>query len=126
MAQVWGVCSLGMSENGKSQNGGNGVGKGATPEHASQSQLHYLQLNVRSPPPPERELFIDNLLVRIHCIIVMIRWTGLAPWEFEFPFPGSIVSTFLNSQRLKKNGPLGEVHLASQSLLGIQTLSHTI
>ena len=30
---------------------------------------------------------IDNLLVRIHFIIVMIRWTGLAPWEFEFPFP---------------------------------------
>ena len=27
----------------------------------------------------EREFFIDNLLVRIHCIIVMIRWTGLAP-----------------------------------------------
>ena len=38
---------------------------------------------------PEREFFIDNLLVRIHFIIVMIRWTGLAPWEFEFPFPGS-------------------------------------
>jgi len=37
----------------------------------------------------EREFFIDNLLVRIHFIIVMIRWTGLAPWEFEFPFPGS-------------------------------------
>jgi len=37
----------------------------------------------------EREFFIDNLLVRIHLIIVMIRWTGLAPWEFEFPFPGS-------------------------------------
>ena len=35
-----------------------------------------------------REFFIDNLLVRIHFIIVMIRWTGLAPWEFEFPFPG--------------------------------------
>ena len=29
----------------------------------------------------------DNLLVRVHFIIVMIRWTGLAPWEFEFPFP---------------------------------------
>jgi len=27
---------------------------------------------------PEREFFIDNLLVRIHFIIVMIRWTGLA------------------------------------------------
>jgi len=25
----------------------------------------------------------------------MIRWTGLAPWEFEFPFPGSLTSTFL-------------------------------
>ena len=35
------------------------------------------------------ELFIDNLLVRIHLIIEMIRWTGLAPWEFGFPFPGS-------------------------------------
>ena len=36
-------------------------------------------------------------LVRIHFIIVMIRWTGLAPWEFEFPFPGSLTSTFLVS-----------------------------
>ena len=25
----------------------------------------------------------------------MIRWTGLAPWEFEFLFPGSVTSTFL-------------------------------
>ena len=29
--------------------------------------------------PPVREFFIDNLLVRIHFIIVMIWWTGLAP-----------------------------------------------
>ena len=43
----------------------------------------------------ERFFSIDNLLVRIHFIIVMIRWTGLAPWEFEFPFPGSLTSTFL-------------------------------
>ena len=43
----------------------------------------------------EREFFVDNLLVRIHFIIVMIRWTGLAPLEFEFPFPGSLTSTFL-------------------------------
>jgi hypothetical protein len=43
----------------------------------------------------KREFFIDNLLVRIHFIIMMIRWTGLAPWEFEFPFPGSLTSTFL-------------------------------
>jgi len=44
----------------------------------------------------EREFFIDNLLVRVHFIIMMIRWTGLAPWEFEFPFPGSLTSTFLD------------------------------
>ena len=24
-------------------------------------------------------------------------WTGLAPWEFEFLFPGSLISTFLGS-----------------------------
>ena len=40
----------------------------------------------------EREFFIDNLLVRIHFIIEMIWWTGLVPWEFEFPFPGSRTS----------------------------------
>jgi len=28
----------------------------------------------------------------------MIRWTGLAPWEFQFPFPGSLTSTFLQDQ----------------------------
>jgi len=50
------------------------------------------RLNLRKT---ERKFFIDNLLVRIHFIIVMIRWTGLAPWEFEFPFPGSLTSTFL-------------------------------
>jgi len=26
---------------------------------------------------------------------VMVKWTGLAPWGFEFPFPGSLTSTFL-------------------------------
>ena len=25
----------------------------------------------------------------------MVRWTGLAPWEFEFPFPGSLASTLI-------------------------------
>ena len=46
--------------------------------------------------PPRREFFIDNRLVRIHLIIVMIKWTGLAPWEVEFPFPGSLTATFLS------------------------------
>ena len=44
---------------------------------------------------PAREFFISNLLVRIHFIIVMITWTGLAPWKFETPFPGSLTFTFL-------------------------------
>jgi len=44
--------------------------------------------------PRQREFFIDNLLVRIHFIIVMMRWTGIAPWEFEFPIPGSLTPTF--------------------------------
>ena len=51
-----------------------------------QGRLGYAVLRIHMAG--ERELFIDNLLVRIHFIIVMIRWTGLAPWEFEFPFPG--------------------------------------
>ena len=41
-------------------------------------------LVLKAIPKIERErVLIDNLLVRIHFIIVMIRWTGLAPWEFE-------------------------------------------
>ena len=34
-------------------------------------------------------------MIRIQLIIVMIWWTGLAPWEFEFSFPGSLTSPFL-------------------------------
>ena len=49
----------------------------------------------------EREFFIDNLLVRNHFIVVMIRWTGLAPCEFEFPFPGSLTSTFLDGIHIR-------------------------
>ena len=44
-----------------------------------------------NPKLTEREFFIDNLLVRIHFFIVMIRWTGLAPWEFKFPLRGSLI-----------------------------------
>ena len=46
----------------------------------------------------DRESFIDNPLVRIHFIIEMIWWTGLAPREFEFPFLDSLISTFLACQ----------------------------
>ena len=47
-----------------------------------------------APGTREREFFIDSLLVQIHLIIEMIWWTGLVPWDFEFPFPGSLIFTF--------------------------------
>ena len=44
----------------------------------------------------------------------MIRWTGLAPWEFEFPFPGSLTSTFLNRLKIMRErlmlASLDEIH----------------
>jgi len=45
----------------------------------------------QQPHSIQREFFIDNLSV----IIEMIWCPGLAPWEFKFPFPGSLTSTFL-------------------------------
>ena len=55
----------------------------------------------------EREFFIDNLLVRVHLIIEMIWWNGLAPWEFESPFSGSLTSTFLCSEVKLYRGVMG-------------------
>ena len=54
----------------------------------------------QSPPTPETggetDFFIDNLLVRIHFVIVTIRWTGLAPVaDLQFRFPGGLTPTFL-------------------------------
>ena len=57
----------------------------------------------RRPLVRESEFFIDNLLVRVHRCF----WcTGLAPWEFEFPFPGSLISTFLVLVTLRIQGLL--------------------
>ena len=55
---------------------------------------------------PAIYIFIDNLLVRIHFFIVMIRWTGLTPWKLEFPFPGRLISTFLAIQSTFLRGGL--------------------
>ena len=46
----------------------------------------------------ERDFFSDNLLVRIHFVAVMSRWTDLAPWEFKFPCIVSLISTFLQGR----------------------------
>ena len=51
----------------------------------------------------ESEFLIDNLLVRIHYIIVMIRSTGLATWEFKFPLAKR---QYMLSCGLKVNGQL--------------------
>ena len=48
----------------------------------------------QEPLETAREFCIDNLLVRIHFIIVMIRWTGLALWGFEVPSLGSLALIF--------------------------------
>jgi len=58
------------------------------------SEREALTLEQAADQGSERKLFIDNLLVRMLFIIEMIWWTGLAPWEFEFPFPGSLTSAF--------------------------------
>ena len=36
-------------------------------------------------------------------VIEMIWWTGLAQWEFEFTFPGSLISTFQGPTRCFHN-----------------------
>ena len=58
----------------------------------------------------------------------MIRWTGLAPWECEFSFPGSLTSAFLGG-----GGPAGNAvaaRIGAPGLfrvwgLGTLSLSHT-
>ena len=40
---------------------------------------------------------MGNLLIRNNLIIMIIRWTGLAPWEFEFPFSGSLTFMYRRS-----------------------------
>ena len=53
----------------------------------------------------ERVFFVDNQLVRIRLVTETIWRASLVPWEFEFSFPGSLISTFLASQpTLKQTG----------------------
>ena len=70
----------------------------------------------------KRELFIDNLLVRIHFIIEMIRWTSLAPWDFEFRFPGSLTSTFLHRSNIAFRVAEMELEPAAEKVRSIPTL----
>ena len=73
----------------------------------------------------EREFFMDNLLIRIHFIIMMTRWTGLAPCEFEFPFPGSLTSTFLMQADVAAAWSYVDMRSASSLLLSSLELCDT-
>jgi hypothetical protein len=68
---------------------------GQEDEDAPRDTFCDVRWDVRAPPkqvpPLSREFFVDNLLVRIHSVIEMIWWTGFALWEFEFPFPSSLI-----------------------------------
>jgi len=91
---------------------GTGAGRGGGDVDAAGGGVRAAQpsparLQDRARPPPglprrpqllgmEREFFVDSLLVRIHFIIEMIVWTGLAPWESPTPRYGRNV---LHSQR---------------------------
>ena len=63
--------------------------------------------------PAAREFFSDNQLVRNHFFIEIIWWTGLAPWEIEFPFPGSSTSGWPSTPRpacpAKREGEVDQV-----------------
>ena len=79
--------------------------------HLTLHTTHYTLLTAHC----RKRLFIDNLLVRIHFIIEMIWWTSLAPWEFEFLFPGSIISTFLRQVWLAKHWNTGDSYALKKS-----------
>ena len=69
----------------------------------------------------ERGFFLDNLLVRICLTIVMVKWTGLAPREFAFPFPGILTSTFLRFQDLYLPPRQARNHTASKEFSGAES-----
>ena len=76
---------------------------------------------------PEGNFFIDNLLVRMHFVVEIIWWTGLAPWEFQFPFPGNLKSTFLiiPCSRLPYIYPLGAGAVESVRLGAVEAALRT-
>ena len=71
----------------------------------------------------ERELCIDNLLVRIHFIIEIIWWTGLAPWESEFPVPGSPHTRVLSLSCLFSPPPHPPGYMLAAHALGTTQIS---
>jgi len=92
-------------------------------------RLSVKQVRSQTPNPKprilKRDFFIDHLLVRIRFIIVMLRRTGLAPWEFEFPFPGDLTSRTLKSQP-EALWQVVDIVLRNQGVLGSQTANRKL
>ena len=79
------------------------------PKKYYEDQVEDADLQLKSSAP-ERETSLLTTYWSI--IIVMISWTGLAPWEFEFLFPGSLTSAFLSWQddyAAERSSPVGSV-----------------
>ena len=71
----------------------------------------------------KRDFCIENLLVRIHFIIVMNRWTGLAVCEFELLF-GSATAFGATAPNLSLS--LKHTHTLSLSLTHTHTRTQTL
>ena len=67
----------------------------------------------------DSDFFVVKLLVRIHFIIKMTWWTGLAPWELEFPFTGSLISTI--TRKVRHVPTQSCIHLAVTEGLALST-----
>ena len=72
------------------------------------------QLNLsRWVPGAKKKIFsfiIDNHLIRIYSMIEIVCWTGLEPWEFESPLPGSLkhVPSLPGADPLSETGSSGD------------------
>ena len=98
-----------LGEGAVSDERGTPAGQNASPESALWS---------KDDRQPERELFADNLPVRIHHIIMMIRWTGLAPWGppcLEI-WAGKV--TYRGTSLIRNTPPVGPYGRTMRRLLG--------
>ena len=86
--------------------------------HERGTPVHLPTPRENLPEPEEREFSIDNLLVWAHFIIVMVRWTGLAPWDLEFPFPGSLTSA--RERERERGGGVGAMFLVPVECSGFK------
>ena len=86
-------------------------GSGSTPisTAARHEHLGVVAILTAAEQVRQREFFIDNLLVRIHFIIVMIRRTGLAPWSLNSLFQVALhLPSQLSPNLIRSDpGPLG-------------------